>query len=119
MVRLLIRFTFNIALVWFLAREFTQYFTLTGGWRGILILAALVTLTNLLVRPLLELLTFPLRLFLSLVASLLVNAACVAVLVAAARIIDPDLLAIRGVAGWVFTILVLAVGNWLVKMLTR
>lgn len=116
---LIFRLLLNIFLVWLLATQFPSQFALAGGWKSVLIVGALVTALNLVLRPALALITFPLKLFLSLVAILLVNGIFVWLLVTLAGLIDPTLLQIHGFTGWVLVALFLGAGNWIMKVILK
>lgn len=117
--RLLLRTILNFALVWILATQLDQYFILTGGWWGILVVGSLVTLLNFLVRPLLQLIALPFRLFASLLATLMVNVIFVWLLVLVAHMATPPLFQIRGITGWIVVAVVLGLGNWVMKMVLK
>ncbi len=119
MINLLFRFVLNVFLVWLLTTQFPQYIVLTGGPQGFLIVGFLVTALNVLVRPLLDLIALPLKLLLTIIAILIVNVVFVWILVLVANMIDPNLLQIHGVTGWVLVALFLGAGNWIIKVLLR
>ena len=50
-LRRLLRLTLTLLLVRVLATYLDQYFFVTGGWKAYVIIAALITLMNLIVRP--------------------------------------------------------------------
>ena len=54
-----IRFLANLLGLW-LASQLVSGFLVTGNWRGFLVAAVVLTLLNLLVKPILKLLTLPL-----------------------------------------------------------
>jgi len=121
-LRLTLRFVLNIALVWALMNFVPQAFELSGGLPGSVVVGALLTLMNLVVRPLLDLVTLPLKLFATLLAFILVNGAFVWLTVWIVERMDPTLVGLRivgGLPGWLAVILVFGIGNWLMKMMLR
>lgn len=119
MTHLFFRFLLNVFLVWLLATQFPQYIVVAGGPQGFLIVGVLLTALNVLARPVLDLIAFPLKLLLSLIAILAVNVVFLWILVLLARLIDPALLQIHGITGWILVALFLGAGNWIIKVLLR
>ena len=74
LLRTIIRAILNTLLIFALATYLPQYIGAAGGWASLFIVGGVVTLLNILVRPLLNIVTFPLRLLTTLVAIILVNA---------------------------------------------
>jgi len=70
-LRLTLRFLLNIALVWALLSFVPQAFVLTGGFPASIVVGALLTLMNIVVRPALDLVTVPLKLIATLLAFIL------------------------------------------------
>ncbi|MFA6039316.1 MAG: phage holin family protein [Candidatus Peribacteraceae bacterium] len=121
-LRLTLRFALNIALVWALVAFVPQAFVMDGGFPASIIIGALLTLMNLVVRPLLDVVTLPLKLVATLLAFILVNGLFVWLTVWAAQRLDPSLVSLQidgGLPGWLSVILVFGIGNWLMKMLLR
>lgn len=58
-MRLILRFLLNLLGLW-LAASLVSGFTVTGNWKGYIIAALVLTLLNLLVKPILKLITLPL-----------------------------------------------------------
>ena len=90
--RILLRLLLNIAFVWLLTRSLGMIFLLTGGLPALLLIGFLLTGIDLLLRPFLALLTFPLRLFLSILNALVLNGLSLGVLVLLAREFQPGIL---------------------------
>lgn len=121
-LRILLRFILTIVLVWAMARYLDQYFFVTGGLPAWVIIAALLTLMNLFVRPLLNLITLPLRLFGMILAVILVNAVFLWLTVWIVEQMDPSLVLLDiqgGIGGWLVVALVLGFGNWILKVLLK
>ena len=120
-VRILLRFLLTIALVWGLATFATDSVTIEGGWAAIVTIAALVTLLNMLARPLLVLLTLPFRLFAVFLATIIVNGVFVWLIILFTQLMDSQYIGfeINDIAGWIIVAVVLGVGNWGMKMILK
>lgn len=108
----------NIALVWAMSTYLSQYFDLTGGWRALVIVGVLITLLNILVRPILALITLPLRLFATILAVIIVNGAFVYLVILITDRMDPTLVQLSivgGIFGWLVVAAVVGFGNWMMK----
>lgn len=97
--RLLLRLILNIVFFWLLTRYLGTIFLLVGGLPAILIIAFLLTAIDLLIRPFLALLTFPLRLFLSLLNVLVLNGFSLGLLVFLSREFPPAILTLTILEG--------------------
>lgn len=119
--RLTIKFLLNSLLVWGMTTYLPEYLSITGGFPAYVILGALLTLLNLLLRPLLNLLVTPLKLFATLPAILLANGVFLWLIVAVVSRMDPRLitLEVKGIVGWVGIALALGLANWAMKLLLR
>ncbi len=62
-IRLILRFALTILLIWAMATFLDEYFFVVGGWRAYMIIAALITLMNIVVTPILTVILLPLKLF--------------------------------------------------------
>jgi uncharacterized membrane protein YvlD (DUF360 family) len=116
---LIIKFVLNVAMAWFLATQLDQYFQLTGGLGAYVVVGALLTLMNMIVRPLLHIITLPLKLFATLAAVIIVQAGFVQLTVMIVRKMDPAVLTLEifgGLWGWIVVAVILGFGNWLIKV---
>ena len=59
-LRILLRAALNVALVYAMDRFLPQYFTVFGGWPAYIVVGAVITVLNFVVRPLLDIVTLPL-----------------------------------------------------------
>lgn len=121
-MKITIRAILTIALVWAMATYLDQYFDLTGGWRSIIIVGALLTLLNLLVRPVLSLLTLPLKLFATILAVIVVNGVFVWLVQMLVAKMDPAVVRLEifgGVWGWVVVAATIGFANWVMKEILR
>ena len=121
-LKIALRAVLNVALVWFLSRYFDEYLQLTGGISAYIVIGSLLTLMNLFIRPVLNLLSIPIRLVATLVAIVLVNGIFLWLITKIADHMDPSILTLDirgGIGGWVVLMLILGFANWLQKLLIR
>ena len=120
--RLLLHFAANTALVWALATYRPEYFLLQGGIFAALAVGALLTLMNTLIRPILAVLTFPLKLFGLLLAFIGLNSAFLWLMTQITLRFDTEiaLLEMRGgFVGWSIVAISISLLNWLLKHLPK
>ncbi|MDO8468196.1 MAG: phage holin family protein [Candidatus Peribacter sp.] len=121
-LKITIKAILNVALVWAMATYLDQYFALTGGWRAIVIVGALLTLLNLLVRPILAILTLPLKLFATILAVIVVNGLFVWLVHLLVLRMDPAIVGLDifgGVWGWIVVAAAIGFANWVMKEIIR
>ncbi len=121
-LRLTLRFVLNIALVWALLSFVPQAFVLTGGFPASVIVGAILTLLNIVVRPVLDVLTLPLKLLATLLAFVIVNGVFVWLTVWIVQHMESSLLTLHiagGLPGWLAVIIVFGLGNWMMKLLLK
>lgn len=114
-IRLLIQYALTLLLLWLLATFLPQFLEIGGDWRALPTIAALLLLLNIFARPLLNILTLPLKLFLSVVAVILANAAFLWLLERIAERFDPSVASMTiegGWIGWFLIALLIGIGNW-------
>jgi len=117
-LRILIKALLNIAVVWLMTTYLNQYFQLTGGAAAYVIVGSLITLLNIFVRPILEILTFPFKLFATIIAIIIVNGGFVQLTHIITAKMDPTLVSLEifgGLWGWVVVATVFGFSNWLIK----
>lgn len=116
--RIITKTILNILLVWAIATFLPQYMTITGGWWAFVVIGALLTLMNLLVRPLIAIITFPLKLFATILAIILANGLFLWLTVQIAERMDPSIVHLTvngGLFGWIVLSLILGLCNWVFK----
>lgn len=116
--RILIRFAFTVLLVWAMNAYLPGYFFVTGEWSGLITVAALITLLNLLVRPLLNILSFPFKILAHLLTLILVNALFLWLVMQIADMFDRAVTSLTvggGVVGWIVVSVLLGTANWILK----
>lgn len=114
-VRLVLQYALTVLLLWLLARYLPDYLVIDGGWMALPTVAALLMLLNMFARPVLKIVTLPLKLFMTVVAIVLVNALFLWILERIAERFDPGtavLLVQGGPGGWIVIALALGLGNW-------
>lgn len=120
--RILLRFLLTILLIWAMATYMPSYIGVTGGWKAWVIIAALITLMNLLVTPVLEIIVLPLRFFATILAIILVNGLFLWLTMKIVGMMEPSLVTMEirgGILGWVVVALVLGLGKWLMKVMLK
>ena len=117
-IRLLIRFALTILLVWAMATYLDEYLLITGGWRAYIVIAALITLMNIVVTPVLNLAMFPLKLFATILAIIVANGFFLWLTVWIVAMMDPAvvLMEIEGIGGWIVIAGVLGLAKWLMRL---
>ena len=105
-------------MVWVMRTYLAAFFAMTGDLAGMIVVGALLTLMNIIVRPVLNLVTIPLKLFATVLAIIVVNGAFVQMTVLIVEKMDPTVVTLAvqgGLVGWVVVAIVFGVGNWLLK----
>lgn len=121
-VKLVIRFLLTIALVWLLSTFLDQYFYVSGGLSAFVVIASLLTLMNVIIRPLLHLIALPFKLFATIIAWIIVNGGFLWLTEQIAERMDPTIVRLDiegGVAGWLLVALILGVANWVFKEILK
>ena len=121
-MRLLLRVILTVALVWSLNVFLGDYIIVTGGIRGYIVVGALLTLLNIFIRPILNILSIPLKLFATLLGIVLCNGVFLLIVTIIADTFNPDIVTMKvqgGIGGWVVLAMVLGFANWVMKMVLR
>lgn len=121
-MKLAFRVFINVAIVFFLRSYFGTFFVLQGGYQAIAIVALTFTVLNMLIVPVLHVLSLPIKMIAWIIAFILVNAAAVwlAVWFIAALSIPGVSLSIGGgIIGWILVSVIFGVGNWIVKAVVK
>ena len=117
-LKLTLKFALNVVLVWALSTYLGQYFSLDGGMPAYVIVGALITLLNIFFRPILAVLTLPLKLFATILAVIIANGAFVYVVHLVTLRMDPALVRLEiygGAWGWIVVALCFGLANWILK----
>jgi uncharacterized membrane protein YvlD (DUF360 family) len=121
-LRIVMKAALNIALVYAMDRYLPQYFSVFGGWAAFVVIGALITLLNFVLRPVLDLLTLPLKLFATVFAAIVVNGAFLWLVYQITLRMDPGLIAMTvtgGLTGWLVLSVVLGTGNWMIRHIVK
>ncbi len=121
-VKLVAQYALTVLALWLIARFLPDYLVIDGGWAALPTVGALLMLLNLFARPVLKVLTFPLKLFMTIVAIVLANALFLWILEKIADRFDPSVavLAIQGgIGGWLVVALILGLANWVIHHVIR
>jgi|TARA_B100001971_G_C18018314_1_gene446023 putative membrane protein len=117
-MKIIIKAVGNIALVWILAVYMKQYFALTGGFPAYIIVGSLLTLLNMFIRPILDIVTLPFKLFATIIAIIIVNGVFVQLTHMIVQNMKPDLVTLEiygGLWGWTVIAVVFGFTNWVLK----
>jgi uncharacterized membrane protein YvlD (DUF360 family) len=121
-MRLLLRVILTVILVWALNTFLGEYIIITGGVVGYIVVGSLLTLMNLFIRPVLKILSIPVRLFATLLAVVLCNGVFLLIVTAVADRFNPAVVTMKvqgGIGGWVVLAIVLGFTNWVMKLVLR
>lgn len=117
-LRMTLKFALNVALVWAMATYLEQYFGLDGGNPAYVIVGALITLMNIFVRPILAVLTSPLKWFATILAVILVHGGFIYLVTQITLNMRPELVRLEiygGPWGWIVVAVCFGLGNWVLK----
>tara|TARA_Y100000310_G_scaffold257531_1_gene265621 strand:- start:566 stop:961 length:396 start_codon:yes stop_codon:yes gene_type:complete len=117
-LKLALKFTLNVALVWAMATYVDTYFAVTGGMAAFVIIGALITLLNIFFRPILNVLLLPLRFFAGIIAVIIANGAFVYVVHLISLRMDATLVSLEvfgGYWGWIVVAVCFGLANWVMK----
>ena len=121
-VSILLRFLLTTLLIWAMVSYLPEYLVVTGGWRGLITVAALITLMNLVVAPLLNLMVFPLKLFATILAIVVANAVFLWLTVWVVAHMEPSIVTMNikgGIPGWILMAIILGLGKWLMNVILK
>ncbi len=118
-LRITIRLVLTIALVWAMQKYLDRYIFITGGLPGWIVIGSLLTLMNLLVRPVLNAIAIPLHILASLLTFIIVNGVFIGITMWIAGHLEPDLVTmdIIGFQGWIIVPIVFGAANWVMKVM--
>lgn len=121
-MRIALKAALNVLLVFLMDRYLPQYLTVFGGWAAFVVVGSLITLLNFVLRPILDILTLPLKLFATIFALILVNGVFLWLTYQITLRMDPSLIAMTitgGLTGWIVLSVVLGTGNWVVRHVVK
>lgn len=117
-IRIFLRFLLTVLLIWAMKTYIGTWFIVTGGWPAYVIISALITLMNMFVMPVLNLLASPMKFIMTATAVLLVNGVFLWLTVRIVAMMEPTLVTLKiggGVTGWLIVLLVLGVAKSLMN----
>ncbi len=117
-LRLSLNAVLNSVLAFCLHTYLPQYITIVGGAGAYVIFGSLLTLMNFLVRPLLNLVSFPFKLIATLLTIVIINHLFLWIVYEIALKMDPNIIAVTitgGLIAWLTLGTTLGVINWLMK----
>ena len=118
MLRLLLRTIGNILLVYLLDHYLSQYFLVLGGIPGYVIVGVLLTLLNLILRPILGIIAAPFKLIATLPTVILLNALFLWIIYQLTLRMDPSLVSLvisGGIWGWFVVSTIMGIANWVMR----
>lgn len=121
-VRIILHLVLTILVVWVLSIFFDQYFYVEGGLIAYIVIGALLTLMNLIARPILGIILLPFRLFFHLITLIVSNALFLWLTERIAAEFNPSIVVLQiadGWAGWLLIAVLLGLANWLIKEAIR
>jgi uncharacterized membrane protein YvlD (DUF360 family) len=121
-LKLLIRLLLTVVLVYLLSTFMDRTFFLSGGLIAYIIIGSLITLMNVIVRPLVNVIFFPFKLIFGLIGLIAANGLILWITEKIAEKMDPSLVVLQidqGVGGWILLALILGLANWVMKEVLR
>lgn len=112
----------NVGIVILLKSYFSSFFVLGGGYQGIAIVGLTFTVLNMIVVPILNVLSLPIKFIAWIIAFALVNAVAIWLtvwFVESVEIMGVSLAIEGGIVGWIIVSVVLGMGNWVVKAVVK
>lgn len=112
----------TVGLIYILSTNVEQYFLLNGGLPAYVIIASLLTLMNLIIRPMLSIVFAPIHLIFGVFATIAMNWLFLWLILKIAEQMDPNVVILGingGVGGWVIVALILGVAHWLMKTVLK
>jgi putative membrane protein len=121
-MRLILRLLLTIILVWGLSTGLERLFFVDGGLPAYIIIGSLLTLMNVIVRPLLHLILLPFKLFMGFIVLILTNGIFLWLTEKIANQLDPEVVTMQidgGIGGWIVVMLIFGIANWIFKEVLR
>lgn len=121
-VRLILRYILTLGTLWLITHFLPQYLEIHGNRMAFPTIAALILLLNTFVRPVLHMLALPLKLFMTIAAIVLVNAAFLWLTERIVEQMDPATAVVvlqGGLGGWIVVALLLGLSQWVMSHIVR
>lgn len=116
-VRLLLRLLATIIITWALTVLMDSYLIITGGFIGVVLVGGILAVLNVIVRPILKAIAFPIHLIMGLLALLLVNIGFLWIAEEIVGKVSPSIASMQiegGWVGWIAVAFALSITNWIV-----
>jgi len=121
-MRLIVRLLLTILLVYVLSTFLERIFFVDGGLAAYIVIGSLITLMNVIVRPLLHVILLPFKLFMGIIVLIATNALFLMLTERIAVELDPEIVAMNidgGFGGWLLVAIIFGVANWTFKEVLR
>lgn len=121
-LRLTLKTLGNVLLVFAMNKIIPDYFVVFGGVPAFVIIGILITFFNFLVRPILDILTLPLKLTMNILATIVINGGILWLTWRLTLLMDPNLIALvigGGIGGWIVASLVFGLCNWVLRKVLK
>lgn len=116
------RLLLTIGLVYLLSNFLDQFFFVQGGLIAYIIIGSLLTLMNVIVRPILNIILLPFKLFMGILVLIAANGFFLWLTERIAERMDPSMVILRidqGITGWLLIAFILGLANWMMKAMLR
>ncbi len=120
--RIVILAILNVLTVWVLASQLPEFLQVQGGVPAYVVAGVLLTILNTIVRPVLNLIVLPIKLFAGLLALILANGLFLWITLQVMLLADGRILTMQvrgGPIGWVTVSLALGAANWIAKLAVK
>ena len=117
-MKLVIRLLLTILVVYLLSTFLERIFFVSGGLAAYIIIGSLITLMNLIVRPLIHLILLPFKLFMGIIVLIVTNGLFLWLTQRIATELDPKVVVLQvdqGIGGWILVAVILGIANWIFK----
>lgn len=121
-IRIVLLWMLTVVLIYFMSTFLDRTFFLSGGLYAYIVIGSLITLMNLIVRPVLVIVTYPFKLFAGIIVLIVVNGGILWLTERIAEKMNPELVSLQidqGIGGWILVAFILGLANWFFKHILR
>lgn len=121
-IRIVLLWMLTVLLVYLMNTFLERTFFLYGGLYAYIVIGSLITLMNLIVRPVLAIVTYPFKLFAGIIVLIVVNGGILWLTERIAEKMNPELVSLQidqGIGGWILVAFILGLANWFFKHILR
>lgn len=121
-LKIIITLIGNIVVMWALQQFSNGVVIINNGLIGLIIVGGITSILNLLIRPILHIITLPLSLFTSILAGIIVNGALLQLTELFTNRLPPALVSLQldtSILEWILVVCTLGVSNWAWKEITK